>query len=243
MRLQLFSVLVTATFVACGGTSGARPHDMSAAAHETTAASEERAATEHDKQYDPDARRLRGCGGPGAVASPCWAGSTNPTDEHRRQAADARARAAEHRAASQALRDAEARACAGLDPEDRDESPFAHREDIASVERLDRRTSTVSGPARLRTADQLAGAKITFRAVRGLSAPWLQRVVDCHLARNAALGHDVPEMGYCPLVPKEVSATVSATQSGFAISIRGENPDAAEEVWRRARALTAAPAK
>ena len=82
------------------------------------------------------------------------------------------------------------------------------------------------------------GAIVTFRAVPGMTAQWLQRVVDCHLARNAALGHDVPEMGYCPLVPKGVTAKASGTEAGFAVVIRADDSQTAQEVLKRARALT-----
>ena len=140
--------------------------------------------------------------------------------------------AADHRAASQALRDAEARACVGLSDDDRDTSPFAHREDISSVEPLTDNVSSGKGQYA-----RMAGAVITFRAVPGMTAQWLQRVVDCHVARNAALGHDVPEMPYCPLVPKNVAAQVTATSAGFAVAVRSDDVDTAKEVLRRARTL------
>jgi len=41
--------------------------------------------------------------------------------------------AADHRAAAQALRDAEGTSCGGIAESDRDVSPFDHREDITSV--------------------------------------------------------------------------------------------------------------
>jgi hypothetical protein len=78
---------------------------------------------------------------------------------------------------------------------------------------------------------------VTIRAVPGLTAEWLQRVVDCHVARNAALGHVVPEMPYCPLVPKGVHATVSSVHGGFAVAIRADDGEGAQEVLRRAEAL------
>jgi hypothetical protein len=81
------------------------------------------------------------------------------------------------------------------------------------------------------------GAIITFRAVKGMTAQWLQRVVDCHLARNAALGHELPEMAYCPLVPKDVSAHVSATDTGFAVAVRSDDATTAAEILGRARSL------
>ena len=209
---------------------------MSAASHETTAAQEELAAREHEQRYDPAARqRGEKCRAVSTVKEamanePCWTSVTNPTAEHLKHAEDHLARAAEHRAASQALRDAEARACVGIPAADRDESPFEHREDIARVEPL-----YVKEGGKI-PSQRLVGAVAVFRAVPGMTAEWLQRVVDCHLARNAALGHDVPEMSYCPLVPKGVTATVSPAQAGFAMEIRSDDSATAKEILRRAEA-------
>ena len=95
--------------------------------------------------------------------------------------------AADHRAASQALRDAEGRACAGLSDADRDESPFHHRDDIASVETLSEGSGS-RGPA------HVVGAIV-----------------------STALGHEMPEMPYCPLVPKG-SAKVTSVWSAHALT-------------------------
>jgi hypothetical protein len=135
----------------------------------------------------------------------------------------------------QALRDTEARACAGLSEDDRDISPFEHREDVASVEPFYASTSSSKGGAQSR----LAGAIVTFRALPGMTAEWLQRVIDCHLERNAAIGHEAPDMPWCPLLPKGVTATVASTGAGFAVVIRSEDTDTANEILRRARTLIA----
>lgn len=224
-------------FAGCAArTQGARPHDMSVAGHETSASREELTAAEHEGRYDPAAaqRRERCRGGRTAAADidPCWTQVTNPTAEHLKHAEEFRARAADHRAASQALREAEARACAGVPEADRDESPFDRREDIEGIEKL---YVTQGGKQPTR---RLEGAVVEFRAVPGLTSQWLQRVVDCHLARNAALGHEVPEMLSCPLVPKGARATVVPTQRGFAVEIRGADTEAAAEIARRAEMLS-----
>jgi hypothetical protein len=62
--------------------------------------------------------------------------------------------------------------------------------------------------------------------------------VACHLARNAAVGHEMPEMPDCPLVPKGASATVASTGSGFAVTIQSEDEGAAEDILARARRLS-----
>lgn len=226
----------------CGGMPGTHPHDTSAAQHEAMAAGAEHGAALHQAQYDPNAVREK-CGIGGGAYGPaqpaCWTSSVNPTEQHLEQADQLQKAAAAHRAASQALRDAEARACAGLSDEDRDISPFAHREDIVDVQPIiSNVTSSVQSVASPKEQyAKVRGATVTFRAVPGMTAAWLQRVVDCHLARNAALGHVVPEMPFCPLVPNGVTAIVSEAGGGFAVAIQSDDDATAEEVLRRARAL------
>lgn len=227
-RLSLPAALLALT--ACAArTPGAEPHDMGAAGHEEVAAAEEKSAEAHAGQYDPNAPLEKDMCGEGKGRRPCW---TNPTEAHLREAERHRQMAADHRAASQALRDAEARACVGLDPISIDLSPFEQASaDIASVEPL---VLHREGKA---PTHEVRGATVTLRAVPGLTAEWLQRVVDCHLARNAAVGHDMPEMPNCPLVPKGATATVSSTGTGFAVAIRSEDPAAAEDILARAKRL------
>lgn len=223
---------------ACGGTPGTKPHDMSTAGHEQ-AAREREASIANVEQDCQQKRRNQLTTGPGVPTSaatepagtpytPCW----QATD---RRVVDAHARAAaEHRAASAALRDAESRVCTGIAPEDRDMSPFEHTADIASVEPLvePAQYGRTSAPR-----NKAVGAVVTFRAVPGLTAEWLQRTIDCHLARNAALGHVVPEMPDCPLVPRGVKATVRSIGNGFAVEIRGEDEATVRDIRERAERL------
>jgi len=173
---------------------------------------------------------------PGAVGQPpdldppSW--SDTPAER-----AEAQLVAARHRAALPALRDAESRACVGLGDADRDASPFQHRADIASVTLLvDTIPEGVAAPVR-----ELQGVTITFRPVSGLTESWLDRAIECHLARDAAAGHDMPEMPDCPLVPAGASARVSDTDRGLVVEIRGADAAAAEEIARRASRLLPTP--
>ena len=232
MRNLVIAGAATALVVACASTPGATPQDMSVAQHEAMAKRLDNSAAAH--AGDPkqtDSRRMNCTGQPatgGGLMFPCWSDDdTADAEKHRKMAAD-------HRAAAKALRDAEAQACAGLSDADRDMSPFHHRADILSVEPL--LSKAVSSRDQYTKRE---GAIVTFRAVPGLTAEWLQRIVDCHVARNAALGNDVPEMPYCPLVPKGVHATVSSVRGGFAIAIRADDVGGAEDVLRRANALVA----
>jgi hypothetical protein len=232
MTRLVLPVALASALGACGGTPGAQPHDMSVAQHEAMARNAEQGAALHQSQYNPDASVSETRCNPRSTT--CWTSTSNPTAAHLDEAARLRKEAADHRAASQALRDAEARACAGLSDDDRDISPFAHREDVASVEPL--YANVTSGRGQYA---RMLGAVVTFRAVPGMSAQWLQRVVDCHLARNAALGHESPEMPYCPLVPKGVTATVAPTSTGFAVAVQSDDVNTANDVLRRARMLVA----
>jgi hypothetical protein len=219
-RAWLVGVIVQ--FAGCASTPGARPEENSVAGHEQAASQHEAeaaAAAENCKRGTPPA---------GTV---CWTSVTNPNPHVQKEVAKHEKMAADHRAASQALRDAEAGACAGVSPKDRDESPFAHREDIEGVDMI---TSALGGRS---GGFRLNGASVRFRALPGMTAEWLQRVVDCHMARNAAMGYAMPEMSYCPLMLRDVTATVTSTGRGFAIAVRSDSVETATEIKRRAEAL------
>jgi hypothetical protein len=155
-----------------------------------------------------------------------WQSPEKESDAHRKLAH-------EHRAASQALRDAEQRSCSGISEADRDSSPFSHREDIASIGDVNEPTTAYKGL----TPGKLIGSRIVFRAVPGMTKEWLQREVDCHLARNQVVGESDQSMVFCPLAVAHVSASVSSTGNGFAVDVTSNDPDSIKEVVRRAQAL------
>jgi hypothetical protein len=191
-----------------------------------SAAGHEQAAREHAAQASTIEA---GCNNTNAEI--CWTSVGHPTPETRQRAEMHRRMAADHRAASQTLRDAETQACTGIPERDRDESPFLHREDIESVAPLYVPTSSKIG------GQQLVGATVRFRAVPGMTAEWLQHLVDCHIARNAALGYQMPEMSDCPLMIKGATATVTSTGNGFAVNVRSNDAEAAKAIRQRAEAL------
>jgi hypothetical protein len=220
---------ISALVFGCAADPGTKPHDMSQAQHEAMAKQEDQAAIEHAEQHDPAATaESSNCSGKGG----CWTSASNPTARHAEDAKRHQVLAHKHRAAAAALTDAEARACAGLSEQDRDMSPFYHREDIASVAPLFEEFKSGKGVTK-----KEVGATIVFRAVPGVTAEWLQRVVDCHIARAAAVGHDMPEMSYCPLVPKNVKANVASTGDGFAVNVSGDDASTIAEIRKRAEAL------
>jgi hypothetical protein len=217
----------------CASTPGAHPQDMSKAQHEQAAASHEQEAQPHAQAYNPAASvEKQKCGDP---RRPCWTWLANPTEEHKADADKHRKMAADHRAAAQALGDAEGSACAGVPDVDRDMSPFDHREDISGVAPYKVPTPGAAGVKQ--QATKLQGAVVTFRAVPGMTAEWLQRVVDCHVARNAAMGFNMPEMAICPLAVKGAKGKVASTGNGFAVTVESDDSSSAQEILRRSQAL------
>jgi hypothetical protein len=233
--------LVTMAFVAaCGGTPGAAPHDMSQEGHEHAAETADASAAQHAAQYDAAATVARQkCSGrrqPDTGMEACWTSEVNPTKEHLAEAEHMRKAAADHRAASQALRDAEASACAGLSESDRDTSPLQRPGDIVAIQEL----KTPTGSSKAGELTRVAGAKVTIRAVPGLTKEYLQRLVSCHLARNSSMGHAMAEMATCPLGVKGATATVEGEGGAFVVRVTSEEDAAATEIVKRTRTLAPA---
>jgi hypothetical protein len=227
----MIAASISGLMLACAADPGTKPHDMSAAQHEAAAKQEDQAAEGHAEQHDPAATETSTqCTGKGG----CWTSVSNPTAQHSEDAKRHRELAGKHRAASAALKDAEARACAGIPDDDRDMSPFYHREDIDSVSPLTEETKSGKGVVK-----KEVGATIVFRAVPGLTAEWLQRVVDCHIARASAMGHQMPDMAYCPLMLKGVKAKVTSAGNGFAVNVSADDSATIAEISKRAQALKA----
>lgn len=247
--LRPLTWLAAVTSVLSCASAGTRPADMTATGHQSAAATAEGEARRHAGQHDPAARPPY-CAGYTEVPCTDWRSTTNPTEHHLDDAKRYRDVAARHRAASKILVEAEQRFCSGIPEADRDLSPFYHREDIVAVQGLKARPvagygypsagnivveiqqieKEVVGPAGLR------GARVTFRALPGMTGEWLQRVVDCHLARNAVVGKD-PAMSFCPLAVPRATASVTSLGSGFAVDIASNDTDSVREIIKRVSTL------
>ena len=80
------------------------------------------------------------------------------------------------------------------------------------------------------------GARITIAAQPFVNSAWLQRAIDCHLARNA-VAHRPANASRSPLDVEGTTITVSAEPGSLTINIATNDHQAAREVLTRARAL------
>jgi hypothetical protein len=171
--------------------------------------------------------RVGDCGYYASGCSRVWTSEVNPTMQHLRDAKERGDVATMYRATVPALRDAEDSWCSDLADADRDIGPFYHREDIHRVERL----------RNLPRSPAVIGARVVFHARPGMNAPWLQRVVDCHLARCAAIRASDPELPFCGLALRGVTAQVASVPGGLAVEVVAPDRPTADLVLRRARDL------
>ncbi len=234
MRFMMpMSGFVALTLAACAGAPTAQNSEVVAEQHEQAAVKNDQLAVAQVAKYDPAARQNKGkCvvkgGREDGDVEVCWSSVVNPTEDHLKKAQRYQKLAEAQRAASQKLRDAEGGACLGVSELDRDMSPFSHPEDVEAVAPLQTKVPPV----------RPEGALITFRATAGMTGPRLERLITCQLSRNACMDNNTPEMAYCPLVLKDVRASVTTTPEGlFAVAIRSDNPAIAQEVLKRAQAL------
>jgi hypothetical protein len=131
------------------------------------------------------------------------------------------------------LPDAEMQACGGVSDYDLKNGPFVRTEEITSVVPLMVEEYPRSNPPLRRTV----GAVVTIRARPGLTAEWLQRLVNCDLAHNSALRRSVAEMPNSPLGFRGATAHVRSTGDGFAVEIRSNEPETARQILTTAQRL------
>ena len=193
---------------------------------------------EHQAIADAEEKQAESklCAGPadGGESGPCWGAQSEQT---RQEVAELRRKAREHRNAAAVLK-AEQEACSGVSEADRVQSPFSHQEDIISVQPLLERVP--------QGGTRQAGAVIVFRKVPRLTAAVLQKIIDCHLARDAAFGFDVRELEYCPLNVnplgfRSLKATVTERADGFAVKLDAADESVARKVLARAQLLVGPP--
>ena len=217
------TIIATAVAFAASCASGRMPSPGSATEHDAAARGNMALADAHERA----ASEMRPCADLENVFDICWT-HWDTTQEHHYAEQRHRRLAAAHAAQAAALRRAESEACAGIADSDRGISPFLRLTDIARADLLD--------PADARDELTIPVLRVVYGRVPGLDAANLERLIDCHLARNAALGHEVPEMDDCPLVPPGVDAKVTQRGGEVSVTITTDEPHFAE-VFARAQRL------
>jgi hypothetical protein len=139
----------------------------------------------------------------------------------------------QRRATPASLAEAESRACAGIPEDARNKGPFEHAERITSIDPF----VVEEYPRTTPPIERVAGAVVTMRAEPGLTAEWLQRVVDCNLAHSASSGYSAAEMPNSPLGLEGVKAEVRSTGDGFAVEIQSKERKVSREILARAQQL------
>ncbi len=85
------------------------------------------------------------------------------------------------------------------------------------------------------TVVQRWGARIVLGAQPGMTAEWLQRVAECHMAQVATSAS--PALTQSPLDVKGALVAVQSAGDGFAVDITSASPKVGREILTRARAL------
>jgi hypothetical protein len=116
----------------------------------------------------------------------------------------------EHLAAAKRLRDQEQVACYGVPDSDRIQGPFAHPNEVTSVEVLRDRGVFPKGPL------EPVGVAVNLRAEPGMTQQWLGRVVACHMAHIAVAG---PDPQPSPLSVANTQVAVTPTAVGFRVTV------------------------
>jgi hypothetical protein len=128
-------------------------------------------------------------------------------------------------------------ACRGLPDAEQYLGLLTNRQDVVAVEEIKPEDSMVESLP----SDPRAGARVLLAAGPGVTAEWLERIGECHIAQNAARGY--PQgAALSPLDVKGAAVHVSSVGDGFAVDITSYNWKAAREILRRARALLIPPA-
>ncbi len=235
------SILLVTLVAACAGSAPAPERPKSYREHMDEAAAHERDAVTHEAMAADAERAGRGsasyaCGnqplsdqttsGGERVTSwvPCWSVSHDASAAHDAAAERLREEARQHRAVARNLLDVERTFCTGLPADELTHTPLYHRHDIAGVEPY-------------REGGELAGARITFKAVPGLSPDYLSHALLCHRARMATLGYPTTYMAYDPAMLVHTHLAVDDQGGPIVVTIRADDDVTAAAVWSRAQAL------
>jgi hypothetical protein len=122
--------------------------------------------------------------------------------------------------------------CIGIADADRYVSLFTNRQYLLAVDEIRREESMVESV----TPDPRSGARVLLAAMPGVTAEWLQRIGECHIAQIAASAYLLGVVG-SPLDVTGAEVRVRSVGDAFEVDITSYDWKAGREILRRARAL------
>ena len=131
--------------------------------------------------------------------------------------------------------------CRGVPDPERYDWLSVNRQDIVAVEEI-KSGEPMASSLEYVPPDRRAGARLLLAARPGETAEWIQRIAECHIAWNAALGY--PQGGTSSALDVEGAVVhVNSRGDAFAVEITSTDVRAAREILRRVRALLVTSSK
>jgi hypothetical protein len=122
-------------------------------------------------------------------------------------------------------------ACVGVPELEINGSPLVNPNDVRAVQEIKPATPV----SETETVVPRGGARILLRAQPGMTAEWLQRIAECHMAKVAVAAPAT--LTPSPLDVKGALVSVQSTGNGFAVDITSPDVKVSKEILTRARAL------
>jgi hypothetical protein len=126
--------------------------------------------------------------------------------------------------------------CSGVPAKERELGILAYRESIGAAQPL--KESEQVGKTKI---FHTRGVVFGVRAQPGMTGPWLERVASCHIELAAAGQLASNTASADPLLVPGTTVRVEEAGTGYLVSVRAPNADAASEVTRRTQALLTGP--
>jgi hypothetical protein len=127
------------------------------------------------------------------------------------------------------------RACYGVPASQWDGSPILAAQTLRGVQEI-KPDAPVS---EAETVVPRAGARLLLRATPGMTAEWMQRIAECHMAQVAAAPPWT--LTSSPLDVKGALVSVQSSGDGFTVDITSPDIKVARDILNRAKALVPPP--
>jgi hypothetical protein len=122
-------------------------------------------------------------------------------------------------------------ACVGVPEVAFNGAPLTNPDDVRAVQEI-KPDAPVS---ETETVVPRGGARILLRAQPGMTAEWLQRIADCHMAKVSVASPTT--LTTSPLDVKGALVSVQSTGNGFAVDVTSPDVKIARDILERARAI------